>query len=55
MIMKIIYIGLGIISFAIGTIAIWIPGLPTTGFYVLTAILWSKSSPRLETWLHNNR
>lgn len=55
MIMKIIYTVLGIISFTIGTIAIWIPGLPTTGFYVLTAILWSKSAPRLENWLHSNR
>jgi len=53
--MKIIYILLGIISFAVGTIAIWIPGLPTTGFYVLTAILWSKSSHRLEEWLHKNK
>ena len=40
--MKILLIALGALSFAIGTIAIWIPGLPTTGFYVLTAILWSK-------------
>lgn len=53
--MKIIYILLGLISFTIGTIAIWIPGLPTTVFYVLTTILWSKSSPRLENWLHHNR
>lgn len=53
--MKIIYILLGLTSFTIGTIAIWIPGLPTTVFYVLTTILWSKSSPRLENWLHHNR
>lgn len=52
--MKIIYILLGLTSFTIGTIAIWIPGLPTTGFYVLTTILWSKSSPRLENWLRHN-
>lgn len=53
--MKILLIALGALSFAIGTIAIWIPGLPTTGFYVLTAILWSKSSKRLDSWLHNNK
>lgn len=53
--MKILLIALGALSFAIGTIAIWIPGLPTTGFYVLTAILWSKSSKKLDSWLHNNK
>ncbi|MDR3191273.1 MAG: YbaN family protein [Lactobacillaceae bacterium] len=53
--MKIIYILLGAITFAIGTIAIWIPGLPTTIFYIITAILWSKSSARLENWLHQNK
>ncbi|ORI47885.1 MULTISPECIES: YbaN family protein [Leuconostoc] len=53
--MKIILIALGALSFAIGTIAIWITGLPTTGFYVLTAILWSKSSKKLDSWLHNNK
>jgi len=55
MVMKIFYTLLGLITFTIGTIAIWIPGLPTTGFYVLTAILWSKSSQRLENWLQQNR
>lgn len=53
--MKILLIALGALSFAIGTIAIWIPGLPTTGFYVLTSILWSKSSKKLDSWLHNNK
>lgn len=53
--MKILLIALGALSFAIGTIAIWVPGLPTTGFYVLTAILWSKSSKKLDGWLHNNK
>ncbi|GMA69604.1 hypothetical protein GCM10025879_08500 [Leuconostoc litchii] len=53
--MKILLIALGALSFAIGTIAIWIPGLPTTGFYVLTTILWSKSSKRLDNWLHQNK
>lgn len=53
--MKILLIALGALSFAIGTIAIWIPGLPTTGFYVLTTILWSKSSKKLDSWLHNNK
>ena len=53
--MKILLMALGALSFAIGTVAIWIPGIPTTGFYVLTAILWSKSSKRLDTWLQYNK
>ena len=49
--MKIIYLILGTITFVIGTIAIWIPGIPTTGFYVATAFFWSRGSNRLHNWL----
>lgn len=44
---KIIYIFLGTISLAIGIIAIFIPGLPTTAFLLLTAALYMRSSDRL--------
>lgn len=52
---KYIYIGLGSITFAIGTAAIFIPGLPTTGWYLLTMYFWGKSSEKLQTWLENNK
>lgn len=51
--MKYIYAILGAITFSIGTVAIWIPGIPTTGFYVATAFFWSRASDRLNNWLIN--
>lgn len=47
MISKYIYIVLGTLSMAIGLIGIVTPGLPTTPFLLLSAFLYSKSSPRL--------
>jgi uncharacterized membrane protein YbaN (DUF454 family) len=51
---KVLYILLGLITFGIGTATIWVPGIPTTPFYLLTAFFWSRSSERLHTWLINN-
>ena len=39
------------VSFALGIIGIFVPGLPTTPFMILTAYLFSKSSPRMHSWL----
>lgn len=47
MISKYIYIVLGTLSMSIGLIGIVTPGLPTTPFLLLSAFLYSKSSPRL--------
>jgi uncharacterized protein len=44
---KFIFIVLGTISLAIGVIAIFVPGLPTTAFLLLTAALYMRSSERL--------
>lgn len=52
--MRYLYILLGLILFSIGTVAIWIPGLPTTGFYFFAAFCWARSSPRLHAWLIRN-
>jgi uncharacterized membrane protein YbaN (DUF454 family) len=51
MVKKIIYIVLGSIAFGIGTLGIWLPGLPTTPLYLLAAWLWSRSSERLNNYL----
>ncbi|AIG65031.1 YbaN family protein [Weissella tructae] len=53
--MRYLYILFGCIAFGIGTAAIWIPGIPTTGFYVLAAFCWTRSSPRLLAWLKANK
>jgi uncharacterized membrane protein YbaN (DUF454 family) len=39
--------GLGFLMFALGTIGIFLPFLPTTVFYLLTAFFWLHSSERL--------
>lgn len=36
---------------AVGGVGIVVPGLPTTGFFILAAWCFSKSSPRMERWV----
>lgn len=44
---KFLFIFLGCCTFTLGTIGIFLPGLPTTGFYLITAYLWLHSSKKL--------
>lgn len=44
-----LYIGLGSFAFALGTIGIFVPFLPTTVFYLLTGFFWLRSSEKLHT------
>ena len=50
-----IWIVLGTISLGIGIVGVFIPGLPTTPFILLTAGLYVKSSDRLYQKLIHNR
>jgi uncharacterized membrane protein YbaN (DUF454 family) len=48
-----VVIGCGAVG--LGTLGIVVPGLPTTGFFVMAAWAFSKSSPRLEQWVLDRR
>jgi hypothetical protein len=52
---KILFIFLGTLSLAIGIIGIFVPGLPTTAFLLLTAALYMRSSERLYNMLLSNK
>lgn len=46
---------LGAISLTLGIIGIFVPGLPTTSFVLLTAYLWARSSEKLYNKLLNHK
>ncbi len=47
---KILWIALGFISLALGTVGIVLPILPTVPLYMLTVFCFTKSSKRLHDW-----
>lgn len=48
-----IWFAVGLVAVALGGLGVVVPGLPTTGFFVLAAACFSKSSPRFEAWVLN--
>ncbi|HCT29402.1 MAG TPA: DUF454 domain-containing protein [Bacteroidales bacterium] len=53
--LRFVLIFLGTLSLFIGVIGVFIPGLPTTPFLLLTAILYTKSSNRLYNMVIENK
>ncbi len=52
---KILLIFLGLIFMTLGTIGIFVPGLPTTIFMILAAYCFVKSSEKLYKWVIENK
>ncbi len=45
------WVGAGFLAVGVGSVGVVVPGLPTTGFFVLAAWCFSRSSPRFEQWV----
>ncbi len=54
-IIKFTYLIFGFVAFGLGVIGIFVPLLPTTPFFLLSAALFLRSSKRLYNWLINHR
>ena len=49
--LRYVLIVIGCITVGLGTLAVVIPGLPTTPFVLIASWCFYKSSPRLQAWL----
>jgi uncharacterized protein len=54
MLLKIFFISAGTICLFLGILGIFVPGLPTTPFLLLTAGLYARGNDRMYRWLLNN-
>ncbi len=52
---RVLWLGLGVLSVALGALGILLPLLPTTPFLLVAAFAFSRSSQRLHDWLHRHR
>ena len=52
---KIVFIVVGCICLALGTIGVLLPILPTTPFYLVTAYCFARSSDRLNIWFKGTK
>ena len=47
---RVIFASLGLICFALGTVGVFLPILPTTPFYLATLFFFANSSDKLHNW-----
>ncbi len=52
---KTLYLLFGHLFLIIGIIGVFLPVLPTTPFLLLSAFLYSKSSPKIHNWIINHK
>ncbi len=51
--MRLVYLISGLSCVAMGGVGVFVPGLPTTVFFIMAAWCFSRSSKRLENWVLN--
>lgn len=51
--MRLVYLAGGLLFVGIGGVGVFVPGLPTTVFFIMAAWCFSRSSKRLEQWVLN--
>ncbi len=52
---KPLYLLAGLALVAVGIVGAFLPLLPSTGFFILAAFFFARSSPRLEAWILNHK
>ncbi len=52
---KLLFVVFGFISLGLGVLGIFLPLLPATPLFLLSAVLFSKGSDKFHTWLLNHK